>query len=158
MDAGREMIDLILCDYSMPGMNGVEFVQQIREIKIHIPVILYTGIPLDDRFHKEHNEFTKILPKPFDGQRLKAEIQKILERATIPVPNFYRKYEGLLPHLNSCIDNLETVLSTLGLKDYARATPEKVVSVYGVGNAFHIFQAWKNLDDLRRKIAPEKFL
>ncbi len=33
--------DIVLTDYKMPGINGIEFVKNIRE-KSDIPIILYT--------------------------------------------------------------------------------------------------------------------
>ncbi len=35
--------DLIITDFSMPGMDGIEFAKQIRRIGPHIPMILCTG-------------------------------------------------------------------------------------------------------------------
>lgn len=36
-------IHCIICDINMPKMNGVEFIKRIREDKIDIPLIFYTG-------------------------------------------------------------------------------------------------------------------
>ena len=42
--------DIILSDYKMPEMNGIEFTRQLRQYS-SVPVILYTG--------KERNEWLK---------------------------------------------------------------------------------------------------
>lgn len=39
----QETIHCIICDINMPKMNGVELIQKIREKKIEIPFIFYTG-------------------------------------------------------------------------------------------------------------------
>ena len=39
---GQE-IDVVLLDFFMPGMNGDEFVVQLRKFNPHVPVILQTG-------------------------------------------------------------------------------------------------------------------
>ncbi|WP_247009989.1 PAS domain S-box protein [Halorientalis litorea] len=39
----REPVDCVVSDYDMPGMNGVEFLQAVRERKPDLPFVLYTG-------------------------------------------------------------------------------------------------------------------
>jgi CheY-like chemotaxis protein len=36
-------IDLVITDYAMPGMTGIELAKAIREIRPKLPVILATG-------------------------------------------------------------------------------------------------------------------
>ena len=40
-----EHFDVIIADYKMPGMNGVEFLEALKksETQAHIPFILFTG-------------------------------------------------------------------------------------------------------------------
>jgi CheY-like chemotaxis protein len=38
-------VDLIITDHMMPGMNGAEFVTQIRGIAPDIPVLVISGLP-----------------------------------------------------------------------------------------------------------------
>ncbi|HBO41924.1 MAG: hypothetical protein A2087_01715 [Spirochaetes bacterium GWD1_61_31] len=40
---GRYHVELILLDYSMPGMDGVELVGEIRKLAPHVHIILQTG-------------------------------------------------------------------------------------------------------------------
>ena len=39
----RERIDCIVSDYEMPRMNGLEFLETVREVDTEIPFILFTG-------------------------------------------------------------------------------------------------------------------
>ncbi|QLH74282.1 MAG: response regulator [Methanomassiliicoccales archaeon] len=39
--------DTIICDYSMPGMNGVEFLKEFRERDRETPFILFTALDYD---------------------------------------------------------------------------------------------------------------
>ena len=41
--AGNPEIDLIVIDYFLPDMNGLQLVQQIREQKIDIPIVFLTS-------------------------------------------------------------------------------------------------------------------
>lgn len=48
----ENLIDFIICDYEMPGGNGDEFLEYIRDNILNIPFILFSGrgdlkIPLD---------------------------------------------------------------------------------------------------------------
>jgi CheY-like chemotaxis protein len=41
---GRSRIGLVITDHIMPGMDGVEFVRQLREFNPGIPVIVISGL------------------------------------------------------------------------------------------------------------------
>jgi CheY-like chemotaxis protein len=43
-----EEFDCIVSDYEMPGMNGLEFLERIRENNTELPFVLYTTRPLTD--------------------------------------------------------------------------------------------------------------
>jgi len=44
---GEKIYDIILLDFNLPDMNGVEFLKELRQRKIDTPVIVFTGA--DDR-------------------------------------------------------------------------------------------------------------
>jgi CheY-like chemotaxis protein len=37
--------DLIICDYCLPGMNGLSFLKAVKKTKGNIPIIVLTGHP-----------------------------------------------------------------------------------------------------------------
>jgi response regulator RpfG family c-di-GMP phosphodiesterase len=41
----NERVDVILCDYSMPEMSGVEFLEKVRQIAPEVVSIMVTGYP-----------------------------------------------------------------------------------------------------------------
>jgi CheY-like chemotaxis protein len=41
--SAAEDIDLIITDYSMPGMNGAQLAKAVREIRPDLPVLVATG-------------------------------------------------------------------------------------------------------------------
>jgi len=43
-----ETFDCIVSDISMPVMNGVEFLKNVRELGIEVPFIIYTGFGTDE--------------------------------------------------------------------------------------------------------------
>lgn len=75
-------VDLILLDYDMPEMNGVETLRKIRHSYGNaIPVIFLTGVNDKERIKEalEMNIAGYIL-KPFEKQRLLEAIVKVLKK------------------------------------------------------------------------------
>ncbi|WP_145142086.1 hybrid sensor histidine kinase/response regulator [Pseudomonas duriflava] len=73
---GNANIDLLLADFAMPGMNGAELAQNLRQRKRDIPVVFITGYAelgeLDERLYF-------IVPKPFREEELAHKIQSALK-------------------------------------------------------------------------------
>ncbi|MBI5129465.1 MAG: response regulator [Rhodopseudomonas palustris] len=42
---GGGRVDCIVVDYKMPGMNGIDLAQKLRDRKIATPVVMITGYP-----------------------------------------------------------------------------------------------------------------
>lgn len=60
--------DIIITDYSMPGMSGKEFTEVIYGIKIlnSIPVIMISGSNLEYEDLPQTYNFKALIQKPFD--------------------------------------------------------------------------------------------
>jgi CheY-like chemotaxis protein len=43
VDADFDMVNLIICDWNMPGLSGIEFLRQIRTVFPDLPFLLVTG-------------------------------------------------------------------------------------------------------------------
>src|SRR5215469_18778527 len=44
-ESGQNNIGVVITDHLMPGMDGVEFVRQLRSFNPQIPVIVISGLP-----------------------------------------------------------------------------------------------------------------
>ena len=44
----NESYDVVISDYDMPLMNGIAFLKTIRDKRINIPFILFTGVGKED--------------------------------------------------------------------------------------------------------------
>jgi two-component system alkaline phosphatase synthesis response regulator PhoP len=76
-----EKPDIIVTDYQMPGMTGVELVRKLRQNATtkDIPVIMLTarGFAIEDK-EKEELEISELLSKPFSPKELLRSIEDIL--------------------------------------------------------------------------------
>ena len=70
--------DLILTDFKLPGMTGLEMLQIIRRMDSHVPVIMMTAFGTPEVFEEARRlgVFT-VLDKPFDLD----ELDRLVERA-----------------------------------------------------------------------------
>ena len=73
--------DLVMTDYSMPDMNGIELTVNLKKIFPDMPVILCTGADsgADDQVMFDSG-VTEVLPKPFTRTELDLSIRRAIER------------------------------------------------------------------------------
>jgi response regulator RpfG family c-di-GMP phosphodiesterase len=81
----KEPVDLILTDYRMPGMNGLEFLMKAAEASPGVPRILITAFPDLDIAIKAINEadIEHFFTKPFEPAVVVDSVRALLfERRT----------------------------------------------------------------------------
>jgi CheY-like chemotaxis protein len=70
---------LVISDIRMPGMNGFEFVRNVREIRPDIKILLMTAFDINTTIFSEELLATKVngfIQKPLSLKRLNIEIKK----------------------------------------------------------------------------------
>ena len=88
--------DIILTDYNMPVMNGIEFLERAREIDsdIYLHSILLTGSSDEEvRSFSERNGVILML-KPFSVFKLRETVNMLLEGSGGNHPNHLRHIQG----------------------------------------------------------------
>jgi two-component system response regulator (stage 0 sporulation protein F) len=71
---------VILLDVKMPGMNGLETLNEIRKIDRNVPVVMMTAYGELEIMEEAHNKGVKYqISKPFDLNELRALVKGILE-------------------------------------------------------------------------------
>jgi CheY-like chemotaxis protein len=71
-----EKIDLLITDYAMPHISGVEVVRRAREICPKLPAIIITGNADVGEIRTERNVLT--LTKPFTSDQMRAAIKSVI--------------------------------------------------------------------------------
>jgi signal transduction histidine kinase/ligand-binding sensor domain-containing protein/CheY-like chemotaxis protein len=73
---------LVITDFAMPGMNGVEFARQIRARRRDIPIILCTGFGgAVDAAAAKSIGIARVINKPFRRQEFSETVAEVLGRA-----------------------------------------------------------------------------
>lgn len=127
--AVEEMPDIILSDWDMPDINGIDFIKNIKEIKklVRVPVIMVTGVRLTSNDLNAALQAGAIdyVQKPIDPIELIARTNSVLQLAFYQNQQF-SKYENelqennlvlyknseLLKKLTKDIDNARKTLKT----------------------------------------------
>ena len=71
-------VDLVITDYRMPGMNGFEFVRELRRILPSVPVLMLTG-DITVEIEPSLGVF-ELINKPVAGKELDRIVKAALDR------------------------------------------------------------------------------
>jgi putative two-component system response regulator len=76
----QHQVDMIIIDYMMPGINGIEFIQEYRTAHRDVPIIMVTAAGSDDEIHKKAFEVgvNDFLSKPVNSLLFKARVTNLL--------------------------------------------------------------------------------
>ena len=80
-EKNRDRISLVILDMKMPGMDGCEVYDRLKEIKPEIKIIIFSGC-IDqyaiDKLSKRN--FSDFVEKPLELKELSAKTEEVLER------------------------------------------------------------------------------
>lgn len=92
--------DLLVLDIMMPGENGIELTQSLREAKAGVPILLLSALAeTEDRIRGLMSGSDDYLPKPFEPRELLLRIQNILRRGRTAVLNEELKFGVFTFHM-----------------------------------------------------------
>ncbi|MDK9559356.1 sigma-54 dependent transcriptional regulator [Marinobacter sp. M216] len=89
---------VVLCDYNMPGMDGLEMLDRIRDVDEAIPVIILTGQgDISTAVSAMQQGAYDFIEKPFDHEELIELLRHALEKRHLALEN--RRLKAQLRHL-----------------------------------------------------------
>lgn len=73
-------VDIILTDWNMPEMDGLEFVKRVRASDTKIPILMVTtNAAKDDIVEALKNGVNNYIVKPFTPETLKEKVETVLK-------------------------------------------------------------------------------
>ena len=108
-------IDLVILDVMMPGMDGIETCEKIRESS-NVPILFLTAKSAEqDRIAAYRSGGDDFLSKPFSQLELLAKVSSLLRR--------YREYRGKPASSVWSFGNLEVDLNTRMVRNAGETVP-----------------------------------
>lgn len=73
--------DVVICDWNMPGMSGLEMLRKVRVFDASLPFLMMTGrADADSVLEARNNGVSGYISKPFTAQQLEAKLRIVLHR------------------------------------------------------------------------------
>lgn len=85
-EAQNQQFDLIITDQVMPHMNGAELIKRVRDVSPSHPFIVITGFFDDPETPSGIPTDIPMFYKPFTGDTLLAEVERVLSDPTPSSP------------------------------------------------------------------------
>jgi DNA-binding NtrC family response regulator len=78
--AAPERFELVMTDYTMPSLTGVQLMVACRHLRPDLPVLLYTGwLEVPEANHDPASGRLAVLQKPFSLHELDSALRQLLE-------------------------------------------------------------------------------
>ena len=84
----RQDFDLVICDYKLPGLSGLTFLKELRQVQAQALTILITAYKTDELL----SEAKKIgvhafIAKPFNSETIEASLSHLIARQNRAISN-----------------------------------------------------------------------
>lgn len=124
-----EKIDLVVTDFKLPGMNGVEFLQAIKRVNAALPVVIMTAYgSVESAVEAMKLGASDYVLKPFSLAEMALVIRKELEARNLREENrSLREALGQRYEYNNVIANSEKMQNVLALVERVAPTNSTVL-------------------------------
>ena len=78
MDSALDFVDVVVCDWNMPRLSGVEVLRQLRSVNSEMPFLMMTGrSDIVSVTEAKSSGVTAYIRKPFSPAQLEAKLRII---------------------------------------------------------------------------------
>ncbi len=82
IDAAFDFVDVVVCDWNMPNMSGIELLRQIRSVDPDIPFLMVTGRgDMDSVLEAKGSAVSGYIVKPFSPSQMEAKLRIIAKKS-----------------------------------------------------------------------------
>lgn len=75
-------IDIIICDWMMPRMSGLDFLKQVRSVRPTLPFLMVTALATKETVERAlAHDVTGYIAKPFPPEQLEEKVLLLISRA-----------------------------------------------------------------------------
>jgi CheY-like chemotaxis protein len=101
---GKQNFDLVLLDEQMPGKDGLTTLEEVKEKKPHLPVIMVTKSEEEDLMNQAiGKKIDDYLTKPVNPSQILSAAKKILESKKIRIERMAQDYAGVAGKIRSSL-------------------------------------------------------
>jgi heavy metal response regulator len=166
---GRDGVhDLIVLDLNLPKMDGIQVLQELRQAKVKVPVLLLTvRAMIEDKVLGLDAGADDYLTKPFSFQELLARIRALLRRRLEGEPTLLQVADLTLDPARRLVrrggEKIELSTKEFALLDYFMRNPGRVLTRtmiaehvwdYDFDTATNVIDVYVNF--LRKKIDADR--
>lgn len=78
----RQDYDIVICDYKLPGMDGLAFLKKVRQARSDAMTVLITAYKTGDLVSKAKNiGVHALIAKPFNSETIEVSLGHLIGRA-----------------------------------------------------------------------------
>ena len=117
VQASPDKVDVILLDLMMPGISGMEVLEQVQSLDPDLPVIVITGYAtVESAVEAMKKGAYDFIPKPFTPDQLRIVVRRALERRTLQKEAEYlrREREKSLRDIATEKSKIRTIINCMG--------------------------------------------
>lgn len=84
MDAAFDFVNIVVCDWNMPKMTGVELLRQLRTVDPEMPFLMISGrCDFDSVVEAKEAGVSGYIRKPFSPAQLEIKLRTMMGRHTL---------------------------------------------------------------------------